>query len=363
MRFCTGCVIARPRAVHNADAGAMRHAIPLPAELDSAFTRAQGLAASLSPKQLRRADLLIPFRGIRMVSSAAHDQDGQEDPFRDGAADAVRALASAYALALPPGVHLSHSTAAVLHGIPLPRHAFAQTTDAALPLADRVLIEASMPRPGRAPRGARVRGHQTRPPREPTTLCEGIPVATPAAAWAGLAARVGVEDLVAIGDAIVRIPRIPGPLGRELRAPLGTFAELDAVIAAGRRPGIRRLREARTLIRIGTASPKETQLRLALTTATGLPAPDLDVDVYSGDGVFLGCSELAYPQFRVAVEYEGDYHRKDRRRWYRDIDKYQSYAAAGWRVLQVTAPHLRRPQEVVARVAQALQQAGWRPHS
>lgn len=248
----------------------------------------------------------------------------------------------------------------MLHEIPLPYRGFAQRTDPGRSLIDRVLVEAAIPAPGRAPRGSRVRGHQCVAALEPVTLVDGVPVATPAATWASLAGRLSVDELVAVGDAIVRIPRIPGPFGRVLRPPLATFEELDAVIRAGRRPGIIRLREARTLIRIGSASPKETELRLALTTGIALPTPALDFDVYAG-GTFLGCSEIAYPDYQVAVEYEGDYHRTDRLRWRKDIEKYQVYAEAGWRVVQITAEHLRRTGEPARRVRAALLQTGWRP--
>jgi len=338
----------------------MRPPLPLPPQLGTAFSRAEGLAAGLTPKQLRHPALAIPFRRIRIVPQQA-DDDGEPDPFADPVADALRALSDAYARALPEGVHLSHSSAAVLHGIPLPRRAFAQLRgEAWRPLADRVLVEASTPRPGRAPRGPRVRGHQSVPALQPVMTLGRVLVATPAATWASLAGRLDVDELVAIGDAIVRIPRIPGPFGRVLRAPLATFDDLDAVIRSGRRVGIVKLREARALVRVGSASPKETELRCALTAGTALPAPVLDFDVYAR-GVFLGCSEIAYPEYQVAVEYEGDYHRTDRRRWAKDIDKYQAYAEAGWRVVQITAEHLRRTGEPARRVRTALRQAGWSP--
>ncbi|KJL25995.1 hypothetical protein RL72_01204 [Microbacterium azadirachtae] len=334
----------------------MRYPDPLPSSLGDAFTRAEGLAAGLSASRLRGSDLVTPFPGIRMTARAYEDMD-DGDPFTDPIAESVRRLSHAYALCLPPGVHLSRSTAAARYRIPLPTHAFPMRGSPSLPEGERVLIEATMPAPGRAPRGPRVRGHQTLASLEPVTLLDGIPISTPAATWASLADRLGIDALVAVGDAIVRIPRIPGPFGRVLHAPLATFEDLDAVIRAGRRIGIRKLREARTLIRIGSASPQETALRLALTTGTGLPAPALDVDV-SSRGEFLGCSEIAYPDHQVAVEYEGDYHRTDRRRWAKDIDKYQAYTAAGWRVVRITAEHLRRPGEPARRVREALRQAG-----
>lgn len=340
----------------------MRPPAPLPPSLGTAFTRGQGRIAGMSDKQLRRADLLIPFRGIRMLPARdGREEDEDPDAFADPVADALRTLSAAYALALPAGVHFSHSTAAVHHGIPLPTRAFAQLMDPRIPLAERVLVEASTRRPGRAPRGHRVRGHQSLPALEPIMILRGMPVTTPTATWASLASRLSIEELVGIGDAIVRIPRIPGPFGRVTGAPMATLRDLDAIIAAGRRPGIRKLREARALIRIGSSSPKESELRLVLATGGRLPTPELDYDVYDSDGRFLGCSELAYPRFRVAVEYEGDYHRTERKRWLRDIDKYQAYAAAGWRVAQVTAAHLRTPHETIGRVRDVLRQAGWHP--
>ena len=296
-----------------------------------------------------------------MTARSLDPPDGEDpDPFVDPVAEAVRRLSDAYALQLPEGVHLSHSTAAVRHGIPLPARAFPMTGSPSRAASARVQVEAAIASPGRAPRGPRVRGHQARPGFEPVMLLDGVPVATPAAAWASLAPRLGVDELVAVGDAIVRIPRIPGPLGHVLRAPLATFDELDAVIRAGRRVGIGKLREARTLIRVGSASPKETELRLALSHRVTMPTPVLDFDVYAR-GVFLGCSEIAYPDYQVAVEYEGDYHRTDRRRWAKDIDKYEAYAAAGWRVVQITAEHLRQTGEPARRVRDALRQAGWEP--
>jgi len=338
----------------------MQRPDPLPLLLGDAFTRAQGLAAGLSASRLRGSDLVIPFHGVRMTASALDQSDEEDpDPFVDPVAEAVRRLSDAYALQPPAGVHLSHSTAAVRHGIPLPARAFPMRGSPSRPASERVQVEAAIASPGRAPRGPRVRGHQSHPVLEPVTLLDGVPLATPAATWASLAPRLGVDELIAVGDAIVRIPRIPGPVGRVLRPPLATFDDLDAAIHAGRRTGIGKLREARTLIRIGAASPKETELRLALTDGTALPTPMLDFDVYAR-GVFLGCSELAYPDHQVAVEYEGDYHRTDRRRWAKDIDKYEAYAAAGWRVVQITAEHLRRPGEPARRVGDALRQAGWR---
>jgi very-short-patch-repair endonuclease len=97
----------------------------------------------------------------------------------------------------------------------------------------------------------------------------------------------------------------------------------------------------------------ETWLRLTLDDA-GLPEPTLDHDVYDDDR-FLGCVDLAYPDMRIAIEYEGDHHRTDAAQWQRDVEKHDDLVRAGWRVIRVTRTALlTTPATVVARVRHAL---------
>lgn len=78
----------------------------------------------------------------------------------------------------------------------------------------------------------------------------------------------------------------------------------------------------------------------------GLPEPVLDYDVLDRYGRFLGCSELAYPELKIAIEYESDGH-LTRSQLQRDIDKYQLYAEAGMysrrrvKPSVTSAPHYR----------------------
>ncbi|WP_141933338.1 hypothetical protein [Microbacterium sp. SLBN-146] len=164
-------------------------------------------------------------------------------------------------------------------------------------------------------------------------------------------------DLIAAADAIVRVDRLPGPSGRVLHAAMATIGDLDAAVPAGRR-GVRALREALPRVRVGSASRMETWVRLTLVDG-GLPEPQLDTDVYDERGQFLGCVDLAYPAFRVAIEYEGDHHRTDAAQWHRDIVKHDDMVRAGWRVIRVTRQQLfSTPSALVARVAEALRVAG-----
>jgi hypothetical protein len=144
----------------------------------------------------------------------------------------------------------------------------------------------------------------------------------------------------------VRIPR--DTRGRlQPRQQLATLEQLERAVSAGRRIGAARLREALGLIRVGSASPLETEFRLDAAQA-GLPQPALDVEVRDGHGRLLGISELVYSRAKLAVEIEGDHHRTDRAQWNRDIDKYTAYAAEGWEVVRLTAAHIRgrRPRAV-----------------
>lgn len=202
-------------------------------------------------------------------------------------------------------------------------------------------VEVCRLHPARAPKGPGVRGMQVRPWLATVRAASGLSVTSAATTWAILGRRLSVEALVVFGDAAVYSDR-------QRRSPIATFAELSEAAAAPSRPGGARLRHALTLVRDGSASPPETQLRLVLSAA-GLPAPELDVDVRDSRGRLLGRSEIAYPDSRVAIEYESDHHRVDRQQWDRDLAKYQSYAEAGWRVIRVTAELLQSGRQEVAR--------------
>lgn len=84
-------------------------------------------------------------------------------------------------------------------------------------------------------------------------------------------------------------------------------------------------------------SPQESRLRVHLVLA-GLPAP-VPQYVVRHRGVFIARVDLAYPEIKLAIEYDGAWHgaasqlAKDRRR-------LNALLAAGWRVLHVTAADL-----------------------
>ncbi|MDL5352843.1 hypothetical protein [Microbacterium sp. zg-YB36] len=260
---------------------------PLPSELGDAFTVAQAAALGVTRKRLTRPDLAHPFHGVRMRPAAGVPDAGLFASRRAELCARVRA----YALVMPEEAFLCLGTAAVLHGYPLRLPAYAP-------------IEVAVHHPGRAPRGRGVNGHAVRPSLAHVNAVDGIRVTSPATTWAMLGARLDLAELVAFGDAMVRVPRHPGGFRPPSGPPLATIEQLAAASVAGRRVGVDRLRQALPLVRTGSSSPAETKTRLMLVNG-GLPEPQLDVDVYDAHGRWLGCSEIAYPAYRVAVEYEG----------------------------------------------------------
>lgn len=287
---------------------------PLPSALGPVFSVKAATDAGVSPRRLRARDLDRPFRGVR-TRSAPVPTDAEGDHAR-------RALA--YAVVLPDGQFFSHVTAAVLWGLPLPASALR-----------RAGLDVAVLAAGRTPRGARVRGH--RMVHASTRVCVhpqlGVPLLTPASTWASLAAVLpDVRDLVAVGDAIVRVPMFRGD-----PPALATIDDLAAA-SSGRRVGGDRLRAALPLVRERSASRPETWCRLALIDG-GLPEPESNWDVVV-DGRLVACVDLAYPRERVAVEYDGEHHLVDARQWSRDIERHEALAAAGWVVIRVTKQHL-----------------------
>lgn len=88
----------------------------------------------------------------------------------------------------------------------------------------------------------------------------------------------------------------------------------------------------------------ESRLRWMLVDA-GLPCPEVNALVRSPGGEVIAMPDLSYPEQRVAVEYDGDVHRTDRRTWMRDIAKRQSLEALGWRVITCTAQDVLHHQD------------------
>jgi hypothetical protein len=115
--------------------------------------------------------------------------------------------------------------------------------------------------------------------------------------------------------------------------------------------GSRRAQFVLPLVDGRAMSPPESRVRVACHLG-GLPHPVPQFEVYD-DGVFLGQVDLAWPEARLIVEYEGAYH-FDELQIRSDDARYEALLAAGWRVVRLSSIDVRDLDGVVARIGNEL---------
>jgi hypothetical protein len=121
----------------------------------------------------------------------------------------------------------------------------------------------------------------------------------------------------------------------------------------------RTARQAVLDIRQGAESRPETILRLVMVRA-GLPEPELNVDIFSASGLFLGRGDTLFRDFRVIVEYDGEQHRIDSIQYNKDMLRIEGFIRERWTPIRVRKGQLfGDPMAAVARVEGALRDAGW----
>ncbi|NEK87577.1 DUF559 domain-containing protein [Blastococcus saxobsidens] len=110
--------------------------------------------------------------------------------------------------------------------------------------------------------------------------------------------------------------------------------------------GVTKVRRAAALVDPRAESPPESRVRVACVLAGLSPVPQYEVQV---DGMSLGRIDLAFPEARLAIEYEGAYHFEEEQ-IVRDDERYARLVAAGWRVIRLSAQDLRDLALVVERI-------------
>jgi very-short-patch-repair endonuclease len=233
----------------------------------------------------------------------------------------------------------SHATAAMVLGVPLPRrlerdprlHVTTIGTDQALRVRGAV-------------------GHRARAGSVRVVHARGVALTHPVDTFTALASVLSLDELIVAGDALV------GWLG---------WATLPELAAAVRRRrgcrGVVKLRAALAEIRPGARSPGETRTRLVLTRA-GLPQPRLNHDVVV-HGRWVACVDLAYPDARVAIEYESDLHRTDPATFRKDLTRGELLKDEDWWLVRATADDVGPSAErFVARIRRLLVVGRAGPH-
>ncbi|MFZ7086678.1 hypothetical protein [Curtobacterium sp. RRHDQ10] len=288
---------------------------PLPTSIrHRPFHVAEARHLGVSDERLRRRDLVLPTRGIRWRSD--------EPP--EGI-DRIRAVAPL----MLPGWFVSHTSAAELWDLPIPRRHRGGD------------VHLTSPQPHAQTRRPGLVGHRTRPEYRAVRPRWGVPTSSPATTWVECGSLLGLDELVVLGDAIV---------GRH-QLDTGIEDLHEVLDARPRCRGAVRLRAALELVRVGSGSPKETELRLVIVRA-GFPEPSLQVPILDVRGNRVGRVDMAYPSRRLIIEYEGDQHRTDDLQWASDIRRYRDFERLGWSTLRVTKRdldvHLAALLEVLA---------------
>jgi len=155
--------------------------------------------------------------------------------------------------------------------------------------------------------------------------------------------------------ALERTTTAVGVLDAMLHAGTLELADLRRLADSGSgRWGSRKVRAVVGLVDGRSESPPESWVRVACIRA-GLPVPVPQFAVVEG-GVVLGRVDLAWPEQRVIVEYEGAYH-FDGLQIHKDDARIGRLVAAGWHVIRVAAHDLRDLESLVRRIAEALDAA------
>jgi Protein of unknown function (DUF559) len=265
---------------------------------------------ALTPRQLREGPFVRVLRGVYADPSLPRDH-------------LLRCRAAA--LLMPEGAALGARSAAAVLGAPAPTYIDPVTV---------VLPEGTQ---WRGPAGVRV--HRLALGRgEMLENDDGLRHTTPPrTAW----------DVAALE----RTPTAVGVLDAMVRAGLVNEADLLGLLRQGAgRWGSRRVRQAFELVDGRSQSPPESWVRVACALG-GLPVPIPQFDVVE-DGVWLARVDLAWPEARVLVEYEGEYH-FDGLQIARDDVRLRRLVAAGWTVIRLAAHDLRNMNDVIARIAAA----------
>lgn len=215
-----------------------------------------------------------------------------------------------------PGAVISDETAAELIGLPLPR----KLTRAG---GARLCCRVPADQPARSGKALVVLAGRM----VATESFRGVLVAVPAVILQEIAPKLSRMDLVAAVDALIADSN-----GALRRVPLETLRE-QAQAATGR--GAKKLRAAVAEARERVWSPMETKMRL-LVVDRGYPEPLPNVEVRDPDTGTSFFIDLAYPEWKIGIEYDSEQHRLDKVKWQKDLHKDEVLHGEGWIVLRVS---------------------------
>ncbi len=153
--------------------------------------------------------------------------------------------------------------------------------------------------------------------------------------WAQMAVYLALEELVVLGDAMMRRSYYHVHV-----APDDFRSLLDSLPSTF--PHRKKCEKAVTLLAENTDSCMESRLRFRLTKIGFGPFAvnyRLTLNTYDHKTAFL---DIAIPDLKIAIEYSGKFHSGQ---WSNDEARRTALASAGWQVLSVSVETLRNPKK------------------
>lgn len=92
---------------------------------------------------------------------------------------------------------------------------------------------------------------------------------------------------------------------------------------------------------------------------SSLPTPEANHGVYLPIARRTVYLDLAYPEYKLELEYHGDQHRTDIKQWRSDVRRGNDIGDEGWRTLQFTGDDLADLPGLRRRVERRLRMLGW----
>lgn len=294
----------------------------LPKGLHGAHTRVS-LAQEIGPKAMRTA--------VRTGRLKVYSRDVLIDPRR---ATEFECRAAAALLTAGPNAALTSHSALVVRGVTA---------------ANAAPIHVLLPYPLKMCRRSDVTVHQSHLVDYETEHVIGLRTVTMPYALVEVLCRSSRRAAIASADQV--LASVPKGQRDELRTTIS-----ERVHERRDRRGTLQAVELLDLARGDSESPAESWTLLDLVDG-GLPIPEQQVSVADIDGNEIYRLDFAWPEFRVAVEYDGYVTHVERAD--RDAARDADLRRRGWIVVRATADDLRDPTRLITAVTEALRSRGY----
>lgn len=285
---------------------------PTPERLrDRLFIGADAVAEGLiSPSRLRREFQRV-LHGVYAPAGTRADHG-------------IRCLAAL--LRVSPEAALTAHSAAWWYGVTL--------ADTSAP----VLIVARAMEQRSSARGIKL--HHTDVDPGDVRVVEGVRVTSPIRAAWDAATLMPPRTALATVDGLLRVGALSSAeLARRLHDNAGRW-------------GVERARAVFALADGRSESPAESWTRWILHQAP-IPPPIPQYEVLAADGTFVARVDFAWPEHKVILEYDGEYHDDEIQRQ-RDQRRQARLIALGWKVLRMAAADLRDPSRILRELSLSL---------